>query len=577
MRSNITNFFNPKIETKMRYTIFFFVVSLIGCSAHSNQDSLLIETPRAGLTLTEEKSYLGTNLPFASEAVYFLMTDRFDDGDPSNNFESQGGEFGTFRRPLLSKDGKEAFVGYMGGDFKGILNNAAYISEMGFTSIWLTPIVDQPDQAFSGGQPITFGGAFKDGGKTGYHGYWGDNFYQVDEHLPSADLSFKQLTHQLKEKYKIKTVLDIVLNHGSPAFSMPVKQQKFGQIFDKNWNLVADHDNLAPEELDQGNPLHKFYNQRTEIVQLSDINENNPAVMDYFVNAYLQWIDQGADAFRIDTIKHMPHSFWKSFTDRIRSVYPDYFMFAESYSFDAKFIAQHTFAKNGGVSVLDFPGRQAIISTFENPNSNYQDITNYLHLTDNTYQNPYELMTFYDNHDMARMNANENGFIDAHNWLFTSRGIPVIYYGSEIGFMAGAKEHAGNRNYLGKKNIAKATHNKIRKQLSLIANLRKHSVALQKGIQINLEFDKNKASFYRIYQHQGIYQTALVLLNKGDKPALFRDIDYLSYGTWTLANSNITVDVRDASGPSLSVDPHSVKVLFFGQPINNTDLIKLLD
>ena len=56
-------------------------------------------------------------------------------------------------------------------------------------------------------------------------------------------------------------------------------------------------------------------------------------------------------------------------------------------------------------------------------------------------------MTFYDNHDMARMNALEEGFIDANNWLFTARGIPVVYYGSEMAFMAGTKEHEGNRNY----------------------------------------------------------------------------------------------------------------------------------
>ena len=71
-------------------------------------------------------------------------------------------------------------------------------------------------------------------------------------------------------------------------------------------------------------------------------------------------------------------------------------------------------------------------------------------------------MTFYDNHDMARMNADEEGFIDAHNWLFTARGIPVVYYGSEMAFMAGTKEHEGNRNYFGTENIARARQHRIR-------------------------------------------------------------------------------------------------------------------
>lgn len=90
-------------------------------------------------TLSENKtSIYGTLHPFASEAVYFLMTDRFVDGDPNNNFEKQGGELPTFRQRIADDNGNEAFVGYMGGDFKGILDNAGYINELGFTSIWLT-------------------------------------------------------------------------------------------------------------------------------------------------------------------------------------------------------------------------------------------------------------------------------------------------------------------------------------------------------------------------------------------------------------------------------------------------------
>ena len=78
-------------------------------------------------------------------------------------------------------------------------------------------------------------------------------------------------------------------------------------------------------------------------------------------------------------------------------------------------------------------------------------------------------MTFYDNHDMARMNASPSGFIDANNWLFTARGIPVVYYGSEIAFMAGNKEHEGNRNYFGPENIARAEANPIHAALAKIA------------------------------------------------------------------------------------------------------------
>ena len=96
----------------------------------------------------------GTLEPFASEAVYFLLTDRFVDGDPGNNQPQQGGaKWHTFDRPL-TKDGVEIDnIGYLGGDFRGILDNADYIAEMGFTAVWITPIVENPDEAFAGGSP----------------------------------------------------------------------------------------------------------------------------------------------------------------------------------------------------------------------------------------------------------------------------------------------------------------------------------------------------------------------------------------------------------------------------------------
>ena len=91
--------------------------------------------------------------------------------------------------------------------------------------------------------------------------------------------------------------------------------------------------------------------------------------------------------------------------------------------------------------------------------SGFEQLAAALYLQGGPYANPYELMTFYDNHDMARLDASDEGFIDAHNWLFTARGIPVVYYGSEIGFMRGRAEHAGNRNYFGQERVDAAAGN----------------------------------------------------------------------------------------------------------------------
>ena len=534
------------------------------------------------LTLAGQASaadYYGTLDPFAKRAVYFLMTDRFVNGDQSNDQRQQGGANKTFDRPVAGAPaGESDNIGYLGGDFKGIENNADYIKEMGFDAIWLTPIVDNPDEAFTGGDAVQWKGMFQDKGKTGYHGYWGSNFYTVDEHLPSEDLDFGTLNHELSER-GIHTVLDIVANHGSPAFSMPSPQPKYGQIFDKNGTLVADHQNLPAAKLDPaGNPLHRFFNTKTEMVQLSDLNENNPAVMDYLIGAYLQWIDQGADAFRIDTIKHMPLSFWAEFSRRIRAKHPDFFLFAEAFDYDAGKIAPFSWAENGGISVLDFPLKAKLADAFGHRQAGFETLADALHLDSGLYQNPYELMTFYDNHDMPRLDAKDSGFIDAHNWLFTARGIPVIYYGSETGFMRGKAEHEGNRNYYGQARIDAGLSHPIYQGLQRIANIRRESPALQQGLQLNLLLKGDRAAFLRVFQHGEVSQTALVLLNKGDKPARFDLKHQLQGGEWRSAINGNSVRI-DAGKPRLKteVPAHGVEVLLFEGAITAPELITALD
>jgi len=532
----------------------------------------------AGPATNSAVEYYGTLEPFAGESIYFIVTDRFVDGDPANNFEVQGGEdLGTFDRPIEHPEGGSGNIGYLGGDFRGVLDNAAYIRGMGFSAVWLTPIVEQPDEAFSGGRTIEES-AFPDRGKTGYHGYWGVNFFEVDEHLESADLRFADFTRALRERHGLKFILDVVCNHGSPSFSMPEDQPMFGELYDAEGRLVADHQNLHPTELDHGNPLHRFYRRETDINELSNMNDANPAVLDYFLDAYLHWIGQGVDALRIDTVKHMPHAFWKRFADGVRAEHPGMFIFGEHWDNDATAYAPNTWPENGGISVLDFAGKEAMRAVFGEQGESYARMRDYLHLTDGLYQNPYELMTFYDNHDMPRMRASENGFRDAHNWLFTSRGIPVVYYGSEIAFRAGAAEHAGNRDYLGQANIERARTHPLQASLTRIARIRADSVALQRGLQANYSLDEETAVFFRVFEHEGMAQTALVLLNKGDEAADLLVDDWVSTGSWRDADDGTPVDVGGESPTfGVTVPPHDVRVFFLDAPNNSVTLASELE
>ncbi|TXH66328.1 MAG: cyclomaltodextrin glucanotransferase, partial [Lysobacteraceae bacterium] len=510
--------------------------------------------------------------PFAKEAVYFVLTDRFVNGDPSNDHREQG----TFDIPLPPCNGVSGNIGYLGGDFKGLAEHLDYIREMGFTSIWITPVVDNPDEPFTGGAAPTCGGSLADKGKTGYHGYWGVNFYALDEHLPSAGLDFAGFTKAMRRK-RLKVVLDIVANHGSPAYSMPQEQAQFGEIYDKDGRKIADHQNLRPEQLDLANPLHAFYNRKPGLAELSDNNENNPVVLEYYVGAYSQWIDQGAAAFRVDTIPWMPHAFWKQFADRIRAEHPGFFMFGEAFDYKAEKIAEHTWTENGGYSVLDFPLKEAMGEAFGRKREGYEKIAAKLYLDNGPYRNPYELTIFYDNHDMPRLDTDDAGFIDAHNFLFTARGIPVLYYGSETGFMRGAPEHAGNRNYYGQPRVDAAAQSPIYRQLRRIARVRATTPALQRGLQVNLEMRGERAAFYRVLQQGETRQIALVLLNKGDSPAEFAVHDKLQPGLWRSALEGGERNIASGGTLNATVPAHGVDVFVLDANVSDPELRQALD
>ncbi|OFS91613.1 cyclomaltodextrin glucanotransferase [Stenotrophomonas sp. HMSC10F06] len=530
----------------------------------------------------ERPDYVGTREPFASQAVYFVVTDRFVNGDPSNDHRDQGGAHPTFDIPVPCPDKVDGNIGYLGGDFKGVLDNAAYIRNLGFGAVWITPIIDNPDQAFTGSKPISCTSTLTDRGKTGYHGYWGVNFYTLDEHLPSKDLDFADFTRGLHAA-DLKVVLDIVGNHGSPAWTMPVAQPQFGQIFDKDGRLIADHQNLPPQQLDPvHNPLHAFYNNigpvdgksgsifDGNLAELSDFNEHNPAVMDYLVGAYLQWTAQGVDALRIDTIGWLPHPWWHAFVNRIRAEHPGMFMFGEAFDYDARKIAEHTWPANANVSVLDFPLRGALSSVFGREQKGFEALAEPLHLLDGPYANPYELMSFYDNHDMARLDASDAGFIDAHNWLFTARGIPVIYYGSETGFMRSRAEHAGNRAYFGQARVDEAPKSPIFAPLQRIAKLREATPALQRGLQVNERLHGDEAVFFRVLQQGDTAQTALVLLNKGDTARTFEVSRYLQAGTWRDALGGASQTVKGSL--TAEVPAHGVRVFVLDAQVDQTAL-----
>jgi len=150
----------------------------------------------------------------------------------------------------------------------------------------------------------------------------------------------------------------------------------------------------------------------------------------------------------------------------------------------------------------------------------------------------------------------------------------VVYYGSETGFMRGRAEHAGNRNYFGQERVDAARNHPIRVQLARIARVRQASVALQRGLQLDLRLQGDEAAFYRVYAHAGEHQLALVLLNKSDAPRTMAARDDLQPGLWRDAFDGAETKVGDVL--QADVPAHGVRVFLYDGPLTHAGLKRRL-
>ncbi len=261
---------------------------------------------------------------FREETVYFIMTDRFADGNSANN-EIWGGEYTSdiYNIRDTSKSGVLSY--YHGGDFQGIINNLDYIQDLGFTAIWITPVVKQPEgrHVYDPNDPITGSGGDWYSASP-FHGYWGYDFDQIDPHLHNSGKNnsgwadFDNLVNALHAR-GMKLMLDIVVNHGHPT---AVSQSS--STFNTRNTVIMDGQTWTWETGDpywnanQNPHTDGFfsYANGTWLIDLIDFNENgNKNATSHLKNVYKRFIDHGVDAFRIDTVAYMSAGWWEEFTD----------------------------------------------------------------------------------------------------------------------------------------------------------------------------------------------------------------------------------------------------------------------
>jgi glycosidase len=386
------------------------------------------------------------------QIVYFVLTDRFADGNPANNNQGAG-EF---------KAGDN--TRYNGGDLAGLTQRLPYIRGLGATTLWVTP-------------PVANQWVDPSGGYAGYHGYWAENFLQVDRHLGTLT-DYQKLSSAL-HRSGMYLMQDIVVNHTGNYYT-----------YRDRWNPLdpaqgyEPHDQTAPvprpsqppfDRNDPRDPAQQrqgIYHWTPDVVDYSDVrqeqtfqmsglddlNTENPVVRQALRRSYGHWIREvGVDAFRIDTAFYVPPDYFKDFLHARDPQAPgiaevarrtgrrQFHVFGEGFAFDkpgqdsgSRKIEGYMTAPDGQPllpGMLNFPLYAALGDAFARghpPAELGQRITTMMQV----HARPHWMPTFVDNHDVDRFLSGGNvaGLKQALLAMMTLPGIPVIYYGTEQAF-----------------------------------------------------------------------------------------------------------------------------------------------
>lgn len=402
----------------------------------------------ASNTFDESEEQLG---PVTSkDVIYQIITDRFYDGDESNNIPE------GFDNALFDGTGTDLKL-YQGGDWQGIIEKIPYLKGMGITAVWISaPYENRDDEIIdyqSDGSINTW---------TSFHGYHVRNYFATNEHFGDLD-QFRELRDALHEN-DMKLIIDFVTNHTSryqnPTSNYCAEDGKLyapdvlpngeyafdenGEPYDYNGdglveNLIADPNNDVNGWFhnigDRGSDSSRWGYRNLDLGSLADFSQENAEVVEFLEDATNFWVDLGIDGIRHDATLHMNPAFVKGLKDSIDSnntvtQFGEYFIGRP----DDKYDDYVYFPKQTGVNNLDFEMYRSLTSTFGDFSLPMSDFANMLEYTQDDYDYENQAVTFLDNHDVTRfgyIQQNEKPYNAAMAVLLTSRGIPNIYYGTE--------------------------------------------------------------------------------------------------------------------------------------------------
>ncbi|MGZ8523532.1 MAG: glycoside hydrolase family 13 protein [Chitinophagaceae bacterium] len=488
-----------------------------------------------------------------ADFIYLLIPDRFSNGDPSNDF------FADMRDK--DHDRSNPFDRH-GGDLKGIEDHLDYIKELGVTAIWPTPVVENDmTRTFEGGTS-----------RSTYHGYAFTDQYNVDRRL-GGNKAYKTLVDAAHAK-GLKFIQDAVYNHvGQDHWSirdMPMKDwvnqwPVYTNTSYKDQPIVDPYASDIDRKISMNGWFTPF---------LADLNQRNPYVSNFLIQ-YAIWATEefGVDGWRIDTYFYSDESFLNKINSALAKEFPKLTVFGETLVttvVNAAYFSENNFAipfKHNCPGITDFPLTNALVDALKQP-FGWSEGVSRLYSTlaqDIVYKDPSRNCIFLDNHDLDRIYSiigeDFSKYKMAMNWLLTLRGIPQLYYGTEIlmknfknptdaevrkDFPGGWKEDVVNK-------FAKEGRTSQEQEafayLSALANFRKTSSAITKGKLMQYVPRDGLYAYFR-YDNK---QTIMAITNTGDK-TIRPDWNYYSERT------NGFKQIKDVvSGKSMPLDGFEIK------------------
>lgn len=488
-----------------------------------------------------------------ADLIYLIMPDRFANGDPSNDIIK------TTQEPSLNRD---SMYYRHGGDLQGIINHIDYLQNLGITSLWLNPVQenDQP--------------------KTSYHGYAITDHFTIDPRFGNNEL-YVQLTSLLHQK-GMKMVMDIVPNHIGNRHHLFLDLPSADWV--NQWDSFTKTTYRAPTLLDPyvSNKDLKTFNNGWFDYHMPDLNQRNPHVARYLIQSYLWWVEYaGIDDFRIDTYAYADQEFMSDLGKELHATYPKMNFFGEIWehgvtvqSFFAEGFRSRGDENSNLPGVIDFQVYSAINEALTKPFGWTDGVARlyYTFAKDILYTDAMRNVTFLDNHDLSRFYSVVGEDIRKYKmgiaFLLTTRGIPSIYYGTEI-LMTGFSNPDGlvrsdfsggwPTDKLNKFTAAGRNENEnvAVNYLSTLANWRKTSKAITEGKLMQFVPEK---SVYVYFRYTSTEKVMVILNAANDAQTLdLKRFDEMIQGksAGKEISSGASVDLTK----SLKLEPWSVQVI----------------